>query len=77
MKTSITIISVNKSGKSAFATVQNEQGFVLTDVCAGNIRLPEGAEVKAGDVQDITGATVELVVSEDAGYEGIPWVKLS
>jgi len=77
MKTSIRIISVNASGKSAFAVVESINGFVKSNLCAGNIHLPEGVEVAVGDVQDITGANVELNLSEDEGYEGTPWIAVS
>jgi hypothetical protein len=76
MKTTIRIISVNSSGKSAFAVVESVNGFVKSNLCAGNIHLPEGVEVTAGDVQDITGASVELTTSEYEGQD-IPWIAVS
>ncbi len=79
MKLTIRIISLNKSGKSAFAAVESVKGFVKTQVASGNIHLPDGESPAVKDEQDITGATVEVRLSEpdeDGNFGGIPWLVL-
>ena len=75
----IEVISVNDSGLSAYAVVRSVEGWVQSDVAVGNIRLPEGQSPSIGDTQDITGATVEVRLSEadkDGNFGGIPWLVL-
>ena len=80
MKMTIRIISLNDSGVSAYAAVESVKGFVKSQVAAGNIHLPAGEAPAIGAEQDITGATVEVRLSEadaDGNFGGIPWLVLS
>jgi len=80
MKMTIRIISLNDSGKSAYAAVESVSGFVKSQVASGNIHLPAGQSPDVGAEQDITDATVEVRLSEpdeDGNFGGIPWLVIS